>query len=304
MPRQSIGRELLDVPMGEMIRNMAFAIADAQIKLDSNSIEVAQMMGGLKTITETINGNEIVTFQDSRVFFGKEKITLINAIELYNTTNDIELKVRMRGQLTEGVDWEYDTTKVVTKNNTPLISTFIIADTNGKSPDTIYEGKEITGGPTCYFLFTGPDTQSVPAPTFRKVTIYDKKIVKKGPDKTFFIPSRLSMLELGFTPTFYQFVDTIIEVKISISFKEERSTDINVKSNTVSHGFSASWGKGNVDVNRSVTTTQVNANYASKYSYSAEGSSLLRTKLVPIPPPAILDERIRDLMEIARQGEN
>ena len=304
MPRQSIGRELLDVPMGEMIRSMAFAIADAQIKLDSNSIEVAQMMGGLKTVTETINGNEIVTFQDSRVFFGKEKITLINAIELYNTTNDIELKVRMRGQLTEGVDWEYDVTKVVNKGANTLITSFVMSDTTGKSPDTIYEGKESQGGPLCYFLFTGPDTQSVPAPTFRKVTIYDKKINKKGPDKTFYIPSRLSMLELGFSPTFYQFVDTIVEVKISISFKEERSTDVNVKSNTVSHGFSASWGKGNLDLNRSVTTTQVNANYASKYSYSAEGSSLLRTKLVPIPPPAILDERIRDLMEIARQGEN
>ena len=32
-----------------------------------------------------------------------------------------------------------------------------------------------------------------------------------------------SLLELGFTPTFYQFVDTIIEVKISISISSEAS---------------------------------------------------------------------------------
>src|SRR5687768_4735932 len=34
---------------------------------------------------------------------------------------------------------------------------------------------------------------------------------------------RLSMLELGFTPSFYHFVDTIIEVKVSITIATERS---------------------------------------------------------------------------------
>ena len=42
----SIGQELLNVPMGDMIRQMAFAIAEGQMKLDANSIEVAEMMGG------------------------------------------------------------------------------------------------------------------------------------------------------------------------------------------------------------------------------------------------------------------
>ena len=36
----------------------------------------------------------------------------------------------------------------------------------------------------------------------------------------------LSLLELGFTPTFYQFVDTIIEVKISITMTASRHTRI------------------------------------------------------------------------------
>jgi hypothetical protein len=43
--------------------------------------------------------------------------------------------------------------------------------------------------------------------------------------------------------------------------------------------------------------TAVSAAFASKYQYSAEGSSLLRTKLVPVPPPAILQERMRRLAE-------
>ena len=44
----------------------------------------------------------------------------------------------------------------------------------------------------------------------------------------------------------------------------------------------------------------VSASFSSKYQYSAEGSSLMRTKLVPIPPPALLEERIRAL--IAAKG--
>jgi hypothetical protein len=52
-----------------------------------------------------------------------------------------------------------------------------------------------------------------------------------------------------------------------------------------------------------VTAASVNATYSNKYSYTAEGSSLLRTKLTPVPPPAILEERIRQLMEILRETE-
>ena len=36
----SIGQELLNVPMGEMIRDMALAIAEAQIALDASSMRV------------------------------------------------------------------------------------------------------------------------------------------------------------------------------------------------------------------------------------------------------------------------
>lgn len=51
-----------------------------------------------------------------------------------------------------------------------------------------------------------------------------------------------------------------------------------------------------VTVDKAVTTT-VDGSYSQKYSYSAEGASLLRTKLVPVPPPAILEERIREVMD-------
>lgn len=103
----------------------------------------------------------------------------------------------------------------------------------------------------------------------------------------------LSLLELGFTPTFYQFVDTIVEVKVSISFASESSYQRQSSSfhMSMAGGFFLGFGGG------TVRTTSVSASYASKYNYSAEGSSLLRTKIVVVPPPTILEERIRRLLD-------
>jgi hypothetical protein len=247
-PSPNIGRALLDVPMGDMIREMAFAIADAQIRLDENSIEVAEMMGGLKTITDE---NGTVTFEDSRIFFGKQNLSLDVIIEQHTsaiTRGDQELKTQLANVLSTL------TTKVELNTDVGAVagSYKLLAGVSGA------EGE--------------------------------------------LVPQRLSMMELGFAPTFYQFVDTIIEVKISITYTQEvsRSTSVKIantnKSRSLSAGFSFKRGL-DVTSGVNVTTAQVNANYASKYSYRAEGSSLLRTKLVPIPPPAILEERIRQTLE-------
>jgi len=102
-----------------------------------------------------------------------------------------------------------------------------------------------------------------------------------------------SLMELGFTPSFYQFVDTVIELKLSISINSERSSTYKrtqVKASAKGGGlpfFAAG----------SVSASSVSASYASKYQYSAEGSSVMRTKLVSVPAPAILEERIRALIE-------
>jgi hypothetical protein len=113
------------------------------------------------------------------------------------------------------------------------------------------------------------------------------------------IPNRLSMLELGFAPVFYQFIDTIIEVKISISISRSSESTISTGTESKSGSTNISFRpfKGRASAARTVSTSQVNATYSSKYSYSAEGSSLLRTKLVPLPPPAILEQRIQAQME-------
>jgi hypothetical protein len=299
MAEHNIGRELLDVPMGEMIKSMAFAIADAQIKLDSNSIKVAQMMGGLAEVTNTVNGEEHVVFEDSRVFFGKDKMQLSTALEVYNTSNDVAQKASIKQN---AIDGNTDAVKVFDKlvvvatggtlTNMTSATTFVPdAPSGGAQNAAVYYKR----GASDYYIWDG--TAYVVTTPVEKYALKPNAV-----DKFVYIPARLSMLELGFSPTFYQFVDTLIEVKIAISMKSERSSEVNVKTDSKTNSVGVSWGKGRVNVSHNVTTTQVNATYASKYSYSAEGSSLLRTKLTPIPPPAILEERIRLLMEIAKEG--
>jgi hypothetical protein len=93
-----------------------------------------------------------------------------------------------------------------------------------------------------------------------------------------------SLLALGFTPTFYQFTETYIEMKMAISMK--KSTEIGV---AVKASYKGIVGLG-------VLSASVNASYSQKYQYEASGSSSMRTKLVTVPVPAIFEQRLRDLM--------
>jgi hypothetical protein len=171
----SVGRELLNVPMGDMIRQMAFAIADAQVQLDEASLRVAEMMSGQR-IDRNADGTATGAPVDTRVLFDGDMV---------------------------------------------------------------------------------------------------------------------SMLELGFVPTFYQFIDTVIEVKIAVKFSSETASSRTIKGEMKTTNLTFGSGR----INYSVTTTPIDATYSSKYNFTSEGSSLLRTKLAPIPPPAILEERIRALIE-------
>ena len=160
----SIGQQLLDVPMGEMISSLGISIAEAQKNLDVNSIDILKAMGEDGTVSLPF------------------------------------------------VSVKYDGEKMILEDN------------------------EVT----------------------------------------------TSMIGAGFQPTFYQFSETIIEVKIAISTSYERSyerstqkkTDIKNKKKTVTRA------------------TTVDATYSNKYNYSAEGSSLLRTRLVPVPPNPIVSQMI------------
>jgi len=90
-----------------------------------------------------------------------------------------------------------------------------------------------------------------------------------------------SLIGAGFQPTFYQFTDTIIEVKIDITMT--KSTE-----KSVDAGFSC-------------MGTHVNAKYSSKYSYTATGSSLLRTKITPVPPSTFMQKMLEMKAQLIQQ---
>lgn len=280
----NIGQALLDVPMGDMIRQMATSIADAQIRLDENSMEVAEMMGGLKTI---VGPTGEVTFEDSRVYFGTEETTLAGILELYNTSNDKTLRAAIWPQLSS-----YTT---VSESDTAAAYGDLVSAADDELPLIPDNDNIRLDGETTYKI----NTYAGGEPKHTRVGI-DKLLFPAGDSATY--SARVSMMELGFAPTFYQFVDTIIEVKISISYTQEesRTNSLKISNTNKSRSFAAGFGfRRGIDARRgkTVTTAQVNSTFASKYSYTAEGSSLLRTKLVPIPPPAILEERIRKTLE-------
>ncbi|MCP4687606.1 MAG: LamG domain-containing protein [Desulfobacterales bacterium] len=217
-----IGRELLNVNMGELLLNMASSIADAQWALDKNSMIVSEMMSGQRVLRDLDSG-ELITFE------GEESRDL---------------------------------------NKVPVIL-----------DSRVYFGFDVLDG---------------------KRT-----------------PAKVSMMELGFAPNFYQFVDTIIEIKMEITLnggvEREKSSKGDIKrittdttetttTSTTRHhwwwwGYNRTSTHSNVQQHVDVKATPVDATHSSKYNYSAEGSSLLRTKLTPIPPPALLEERIRFVLE-------
>jgi len=291
----SIGQELLNVPMGRMIREMAFAIADAQLKLDQSSIETAEMMGGLKTITDD-EGN--TTFDDSRVFFGAEYMTVAEAVATQVTGGDNDPVLNLVKQATDAMKpvyvpfppGEYDST------TPPTYESDKWQDLTVTTPETHYQtyNAQISAWETAL-----KDTNRSEN---GKTNLEEHLKQHRDKNQELFsklirVPTRVSMLELGFAPVFYSFVDTIIEVKISISISRSSSSSRSFKRKTRSGQFN--WRKGSVGV----TTSQVNASYSSKFSYSAEGSSLLRTKLSPIPTPVLLEERIRALMDVERERQ-
>ena len=104
---------------------------------------------------------------------------------------------------------------------------------------------------------------------------YDESLkIPFGRDKNGAVAKR-SLLELGFKPSFYQFVDTVIDIKMAISMTKDNR-----------QGFKAN-------------ATPITASYCNKYQYKVEGSASVRTKLVTLPAPDILDERVRNMLENA-----
>ncbi|NUM46519.1 MAG: hypothetical protein HUU38_17585, partial [Anaerolineales bacterium] len=150
MADETIGQDLMNIPLGDMVRSIAMAIADAQFQLDKSSIIMAEFMSGERVLRDLNTGDLI--------------------------------------------------------------------DGEGRPTKT-----PVTLDSRVYFGYT----------------------FKANGERE---AQRLSMLELGFVPNFYQFVDTIIEIKLALRINKSK-------------------GPGGAPM---LTSTPVDATYASAYNYSAE----------------------------------
>ena len=172
----AVGQELLDVPIADMVRDLAAAVAEGQLSLDRASIETLK-------------------------FLASEA----NAIDLIP-------------QVTEVI--------------APTVSTVSV---NGKNVEI--PGISVTQQPTT--------------------------------------PVRTTLLQAGLLPTFYQFTEAFIEVKLSITLRESGNKQTDARP-----GFSRR--------SAMVFAAPVNFRNASTYTHTTEGSSLLRVTMKPVPPPVRL----------------
>jgi hypothetical protein len=195
----TVSNVLTSVPIGEMIRSMALAIAEAQFELDKASLMMAEFMSGRRPLRDPDTGNFLLD-QDGK----------------------------------------------------PLMSESLVQFGYTRDPD---------GNP---------------------------------------IPNWVSMMELGFVPTFYQFVDTVIEVKLALRVNQV-TTPIDPATGEPMAAPTTGWSAHAARRNGvTVISTPIDAGYAASYNFNLELASVFKTKLACVPPPAVLEERLQQLV---RQGE-
>jgi hypothetical protein len=189
MPRL-IGRDLLDVPFAEMVRNLALAIADGQAALDANSLNTLQALSQTEI--------DVVT----------------------DLTEIIEEDIRS-------------------------------VDVHGTSI-------EITGA-------------------------------RVRPSGVVSVP--MNMIQAGLLPTFYQFTEASIELKLTITLREVGEDE----------GEIAPVGPRFLGLGRSKAfASSVDYRNQNKYSYDAAGSSILRATMRPVPPPSRVAPRLTSINTLTR----
>ncbi|MBU7011835.1 MAG: hypothetical protein HXS46_14195 [Theionarchaea archaeon] len=126
--------------------------------------------------------------------------------------------------------------------------------------------------------------------------------------ETVYNTNPMPLLVYGLEPRFYEFSESIIEVKITITIRLERSIErtfdmkFSVTNRTELEGsWESGWlasilvGKSKASLKNTTEVafaTSYNAKYSQKYTFEATGSSLLRTTIKSVPPPARLIPRI------------
>lgn len=242
-----LGREVLHMPFGEIIREVALGIAEAQFELDKSSMAVAELMGGQRVLREAETSEPILKdgkpqIIDSRVFFGHNYQTLGQDAKATATLDSgtiaaIEVEEGGTGY------FEPPTIKLSGGGGSGAVATAVVEE--GKITDIVVDQRG-TG------YTAAPIVEIIP-----EIKVESRKA---------------SMMELGFVPNFYQFVDTVIEMRLALRINKRSGNRYTVSAATV------------------------DANYASAFNYNLNLATTVKTKIVPIPPPTILEDRVRALV--------
>jgi len=99
-----------------------------------------------------------------------------------------------------------------------------------------------------------------------------------NPEKGVALPGetkKRSLLELGFAPLFLHVTEATITARVALSSSE-----------TTEYGVGATAG-----VTYGIFSASLNAHYSNKYTFSAEASSEIRTKIVSVPAPQALMQK-------------
>jgi len=172
----SIGQELLDIPIADMVANLASAVAEGQMALDKASIAT------LKFLADDANAIGLIP----------------------------------------------EVAEIVQKVTRPV------------------------------------DIGTADAPNVIDIDSVDVRTEPAAPVKT-------TLLQAGILPTFYQFTEALIEVKLSITMKRNSETDA-----------AARPGQPRI----LAFASPVNYRTKSTFSYEAQGASMVRITMKPVPAPA------------------
>lgn len=96
-----------------------------------------------------------------------------------------------------------------------------------------------------------------------------------------------TLLELGFTPTFYQLTEATIDAKVTFNASKSSAFSIGAE----------------VGVNVGYFAASVNASYSSKYSFDVGGSSSISARFISVPAPAQFNDLLAEVRAKKRAEE-
>lgn len=111
----------------------------------------------------------------------------------------------------------------------------------------------------------------------------------------------VTLLELGFQPTFYELRHASIEFRMTVSINQETVDRRSARDLSTGASLSSAapwaqligWGP---QYSATANVSMVNEETSSKYGFEAEGSSRLRVSMRPVPAPDLLESRIASIL--------